>query len=73
MKGNKGKGEKMSENISEGDKTWETSNSGKGIRGSGKGGERGVGVTGWWALWWALMGWALGVILYVGKLNTNKK
>ena len=28
MKGNKGKGEKVSENISEGDSTWETPNLG---------------------------------------------
>ena len=60
MKGNKGKGEKMSENISDGDKTWETPNSGKRIRGSGKGGGQGDGVTGWWALRGALGGVSTG-------------
>ena len=30
-------------------------------------------MNGWWALRGALDWWALGVILYVGKLNTNKK
>ena len=46
MKGNKGKGEKMSENISEGDKTSETPNSGKRTRGSGREVGGRVGVTG---------------------------
>lgn len=41
-----------------------TANSGKQTRGGRRGGGRGVGVNGWRAL---------GVILYVGKLNTNKK
>ena len=36
----------MIENISEGDRTLEPPNSGKRTRGSGKGGEWGVGVTG---------------------------
>ena len=72
MKGNKGKGEKMSEDISEGDKTWKTPNSRKWTRGSGKGGRQGVGVTGWWALRGHLVEWALGVMLYVAKLNSNK-
>ena len=44
----------MSENISEGEKTGETPNSGKWTRGSGKGGGWGVGVTEWWALRGAL-------------------
>ena len=45
---------------------WETK------RGGGKGGGRGVGVTGEGHWGGRLMGWALGVILYFGKLNTNK-
>ena len=60
-------------NIRKGDRTWETPNSGKGTRGGGRGGGLGVEVTEWWALRGHLMGWALGVILYVGKLNSNKK
>ena len=36
----------MSESISEGDRTWETPNSGKQTRGSEKGGGQGVEVTG---------------------------
>ena len=46
MKGNKGKGEKLSENISDVDKTRDTPNSGKQTRDGGKGGGQGVGVTG---------------------------
>ena len=41
-----------------------TPNSGKRTRGGRRGGGQGVGVNGFPAL---------GVILYVGKLNTNKK
>ena len=41
-----------------------TANSGKWTRDGRRGGGRGVGVNGWRAL---------GVILYVGKLNTNEK
>ena len=41
-------------NISEGDRTWETPNSGKQTRGSGRGGGRRDGVTGWRALRGAL-------------------
>ena len=59
--------------ISEDDRTWETPNSGKWTKGSGKGGGWGHGVTGWWALRGALMGWALGDMLYVGKLNSSTK
>ena len=75
MEGNKGKGEKMSENISEGDKTWETLNSGKWTRVGGKGGGQGREL-GWLGdgHWGGhLAGWALGVMLHVGKLNSNKK
>ena len=50
-----------------------TANSGKRTRGGGRGGGRGVGVTGWGALRGALDRMSTGVILYVGKLNTNKK
>ena len=64
----------MSKNISERDKTWKTPNSGKRTRGNWKGGGSGVGVTEWWALGDRhLAGWALGVMLHVGKLNSNKK
>ena len=68
MKGNKGKGEKMSENISESDKTWETPNSGKWTKGSGWVVDVGLG----WLGDGHLVGWALVVMLYVGKLNSNK-
>ena len=50
-------------------------NSGKLTRDGGMGGGRWAGG-GWLGEghWGGhLMGWALGVILYVGKLNTNKK
>ena len=63
-----------SENISEDDRTWEIPNSGKWTRGSGKG--CGWGVGGDWVTGTEgghLVGWALGVMLYVGKLNSNKK
>ena len=64
----------MSENISEGDKTWETPNSGKWIKGSRKGGGLGgLGYLGDGHWGGHLAGWALGVMLYVGKLNSNKK
>ena len=59
--------------IRESDKIWEIPNSGKWTRGGGEGGGQGVGVTGWWALRGHLAGWALGVMLYVSKLNSNKK
>ena len=48
-------------------------NSGKQTRDSGKGGGQGVGVTGDGHWGGHLTGRALGVILYVGKLNSNKK
>ena len=51
-----GKYQKGSQNV-------KAANSGKRTRGGRRGGGRGVGVNGWRAL---------GVILYVGKLNTNK-
>ena len=57
---------------SEGDRTWETPNSGKWTKGSGRGGGGG------WGDWVTgterehLTGWALVVILYVGKSNSNK-
>ena len=59
-------------NIRKGDRTWGTPNSGKQI-----GVVEGQEVGGWGWLGgrhWGrhLMGWALGVILYVGKLNTIK-
>ena len=63
----------MSGKYQKGDRTWETPYSGKRTRGSGRGGGSRVGVTGWWALRGHLMGWTLGVMLYVGKLNSNKK
>ena len=51
-----------------GDRTWETPNSGKRTRCSGRGGG-GNRVTGWRALRGHLMGWALGVILYWTPIN----
>ena len=60
-------------NIRKGDRTWETPNSEKRTRGGRKGGGWGVGWMGDGHWGGHLMGWALGVILYVGKLNTNKK
>ena len=65
----------MSENISEGDKTSETPNSGKRTRGSGKGGGQGVGVTGWWALRGALGGMNTGYypICWQIELQLKKK
>ena len=53
--------------IREGDKPWETPNSGKQRV---KEGEVGGGMEHWGGY---LMGWALGIILYVGKLNLNLK
>ena len=47
-------------NISEGDKTWETPKYGTWTKGSGKGGGRGVEVTGWQALRGALGGMRTG-------------
>ena len=63
----------MSENISEGDKTWETPNSGneQGVVEGEVG--RGLGWLGNRHWGRHLMGWALGVILYAGKSNPNKK
>ena len=62
----------MSENISEDDKTWETPNSGKqGLVEKEVGGGLGWLGDGHWG--GHLTGWALGVMLYVGKLNSNKK
>ena len=59
-------------NIRKGDGTWKTPNSGKRTRGGGKGGGQGVGVTGWRGMRGALDGMSsLGVILEVGKLNSN--
>ena len=57
-------------NISEGDRMWETPNSGKGTRGSGKGGGWGLGWLGDRHWGGHLMGWALSDML--GKLNSNK-
>ena len=62
----------MSENISEGDTTWEMPNSGneQGVVEREMGGELGWLGDGHWG--GHLTEWALGVILYVGKSDTNK-
>ena len=58
---------------SECDRTWETPNSGKRTRASGRGGGQGDGWLGDRHWGGHLTGWALGVILYVDKLSSNKK
>ena len=57
----------------EGDKTWETPNTGKWTRGSGKGGGQGLEWLGNKHWGGHLTGWALCIVLYVGKLNSSKK
>ena len=64
---------KWAGNIREGDRTWETPNSWKWIRGSRRGGEQGLGWLGDGHWTGHLMQRAVGVTLYVGKLNSNKK
>ena len=59
MKGNKEKGEKMSENIRK-ETAHERLLTEEQTKGWGRGGERGVVVTGWWALRGALDGMSTG-------------
>ena len=56
----RGKEGKWVGKIREGDKTWETPNSGKRTRGGRNGGGQRVGVTGWWALRGVLDGMSTG-------------
>ena len=57
-----------SERVTEHERLLTLGNKQELVRGDGQG----DGVIGWWALRGHLTGWAMGVILYVGKLNSNK-
>ena len=68
-KGLKGKERKWVGYIREGDKPWEAPNSGKWTRGSGRGGERGMG----WLGDGQGTGWPLGIILMLPNPIPIKK
>ena len=72
-KGYRGKEGKWMGKIREGIKTWETPNSGKWTKGSGRGGRQEVGVTGWWALRTALDGMGTGCYSICWQTLMEKK